>query len=222
MGTRNFTVIIKDGKIKLSQYGQWDGYFSYTGKKFLEFVKEKLQGTENVEESHGNRMKIFAEKVDLLQPVSPDYLDKVEKAHESMHTEEFYIPYKVMFPQFHRDTGVKILNLINSIETIDMLNKENGEGKLKFPVEIDRDYMCAEFINVINMDTDMIYMLTTHEFEGGSQYTTKVINHIENAGFRCWYKSKIVDLPSIEVIQKYKDSIKLDYYTKDNGETVSY
>ena len=43
MGTRNLTVVIKDNEIKLSQYGQWDGYFSYSGKKFLEFVKGNLQ-----------------------------------------------------------------------------------------------------------------------------------------------------------------------------------
>ena len=43
MGTRHLTVVIKDNEIKLSQYGQWDGYFIYTGVKFLEFVKGKLQ-----------------------------------------------------------------------------------------------------------------------------------------------------------------------------------
>ena len=98
MGTRNFTVVIKDGKIKLSQYGQWDGYFSYTGVKFLEFVKENLQGTKNVKKHHSYRMKKFAEKVDLLQSVSSDYLNKIEKAHESTQTKELYIPFKVMFP----------------------------------------------------------------------------------------------------------------------------
>ena len=40
MGTRGLTVIVKDNQIKLSNYGQWDSYFDYTGIKFLEFCKE--------------------------------------------------------------------------------------------------------------------------------------------------------------------------------------
>ena len=37
----------------------------------------------------------------------------------------------------------------------------------------------------------------------------------------CWYKSSIRDIPSIAKIKKYKESIGLDYWQRDNGEWVS-
>ena len=41
MGTRNLTKVIdKDGITRVAQYGQWDGYPEYTGKRILEFISE--------------------------------------------------------------------------------------------------------------------------------------------------------------------------------------
>lgn len=40
MGTRNFTSVILEGKQVVCQYGQWDGYPSYTGTKILEFLRD--------------------------------------------------------------------------------------------------------------------------------------------------------------------------------------
>lgn len=39
MGTRNVTSVILDGKQMVCQYGQWDGYPTYTGVKILEFLQ---------------------------------------------------------------------------------------------------------------------------------------------------------------------------------------
>ena len=39
MGTRNITSVILDGKQVVCQYGQWDGYPTYTGVKILEFLQ---------------------------------------------------------------------------------------------------------------------------------------------------------------------------------------
>jgi hypothetical protein len=33
MGTRNLTIVIADKKIKVAQYGQWDGYIEGNGKQ---------------------------------------------------------------------------------------------------------------------------------------------------------------------------------------------
>lgn len=40
MGTRNITSVIMDGKQVVCQYGQWDGYPSWTGTKLLEFLRD--------------------------------------------------------------------------------------------------------------------------------------------------------------------------------------
>ena len=52
MGTRNLTMVINKGEVKVAQYGQFDGYPSWQGKVALEFIKscnldkfkEKLKG----------------------------------------------------------------------------------------------------------------------------------------------------------------------------------
>ena len=67
MGTRHLTVVIKDNEIKLSQYGQWSGYFTYSGTKFLEFVKENLQSKSKKKQKY--RIATFGEKVELLKQV---------------------------------------------------------------------------------------------------------------------------------------------------------
>lgn len=40
MGTRNVTSVIVNGKQLVCQYGQWDGYPSYTGAKILDFLRD--------------------------------------------------------------------------------------------------------------------------------------------------------------------------------------
>jgi hypothetical protein len=39
MGTRNLTRVICDGKTKVAQYGQWDGYPEGQGKTVLNFLR---------------------------------------------------------------------------------------------------------------------------------------------------------------------------------------
>ena len=41
MGTRNITSVILDGKQVVCQYGQWDGYPTYTGVKIMEFLRDR-------------------------------------------------------------------------------------------------------------------------------------------------------------------------------------
>lgn len=40
MGTRNITSVIMNGKQMVCQYGQWDGYPSWSGRKILEFLRD--------------------------------------------------------------------------------------------------------------------------------------------------------------------------------------
>lgn len=41
MGTRNLTMVVKNKKTKVAQYGQWDGYPSGQGRTILEFLKTR-------------------------------------------------------------------------------------------------------------------------------------------------------------------------------------
>ena len=219
MGTRHLTVVIKDNEIKLSQYGQWDGYFTCTGVKFLGFVKENLQSKSKKKQQY--RIKTFGEKIDTLQKVDEktwqEFIAIKDKYgfDNTLNKSQFAIPFNVMFPQFSRDTGVEILDIINRIQPY-MFNPS-----YKFPVVLDFDRVgCTEFVNVINLDTEEIYMLTTHEFKGVPLPTCELVENVYKH-HDCWYKSSIRDIPSIAKIKKYKESIGLDYWQRDNGEWAS-
>ena len=220
MGTRHLTVVIKDNEIKLSQYGQWDGYFTYSGTKFLEFVKENLQSKSKKKQKY--RIETFGEKIDTLKKVDEktyqEFIAIKDKYgfDNTLNKSQFAIPFDIMFPQFSRDTGVGILDIINRIQAY-MFNPN-----YKFPVvlEFDEGISCTEFIHVINLDTEEIYMLTTHEFKGVPLPTCELVENVYKH-HDCWYKSSIKDIPPIYKIKKYKESIGLDYWQRDNGEWVS-
>ena len=219
MGTRHLTVVIKDNEIKLSQYGQWDGYFTYSGTKFLEFVKENLQSKSKKKQKY--RIETFGEKIDTLKKVDEktyqEFIAIKDKYgfDNTLNKSQFAIPFDIMFPQFSRDTGVEILDIIMKIHAY-MFNPN-----YKFPVILDFDGVgCTEFVNVINLDTQEIYMLTSHEFKGVPLPTCELVENVYRH-HDCWYKSSIRDIPPIYKIKKYKESIGLDYWQRDNGEWVS-
>ena len=219
MGTRHLTVVIKDNEIKLSQYGQWDGYFTYSGTKFLEFVKENLQSKSKKKQKY--RIETFGEKIDTLKKVDEktyqEFIAIKDKYgfDNTLNKSQFAIPFDIMFPQFSRDTGVRILDIINRIQPY-MFN-----SNYKFPVILDFDGVCCtEFVNVINLDTEEIYMLTTHEFKGVPLPTCELVENVYEH-HDCWYKSSIKDIPTIAKIKKYKESIGLDYWQRDDGEWAS-
>ena len=219
MGTRHLTVVIKDNEIKLSQYGQWDGYFTCTGVEFLEFVKENLQSKSKKKQEY--RIKTFSEKIDTLQKVDEKtYQEFIAIKNKygfdnTLNKSQFAIPFDIMFPQLSRDTGVRILDIINRIQSY-MFN-----SSYKFPVILDFDRVgCTEFVNVINLDTEESYMLTTHEFKGVPLSTCELVENVYEH-HDCWYKSSIKDIPTIAKIKKYKESIGLDYWQGDDGKWVS-
>ena len=219
MGTRHLTVVIKDNEIKLSQQGQWDGYFTYSGTKFLEFVKENLQSKSKKKQKY--RIETFGEKIDTLKKVDEktyqEFIAIKDKYgfDNTLNKSQFAIPFDIMFPQFSRDTGVRILDIINRIQPY-MFNPN-----YKFPVILDFDGVgCTEFVNVINLDTQEIYMLTSHEFKGVPLPTCELVENVYRH-HDCWYKSSIRDIPPIYKIKKYKESIGLDYYQTNDGKWVS-
>lgn len=191
MGTRHLTVVIKDNQIKLSQYGQWDGYFEGQGKTFTNFVKNNLTDERGLHK--------FIDCVDLLQNVDDDTHKKYVELWEEMNkNKEFLLPYSVTLPQFSRDTGAEILNTIFNLPTWEL----NGK---KYPVHIEKDSSWCEFIYCINLDTQEVYMLTTWDFSPKlKQKSCELIRqNYDYKGFRCWYSEKIKDLPSVENIQQY-------------------
>ena len=72
MGTRNLTVVKNNlGQTKIAQYGQWDGYPSYSGIQALSF----LRGKTNVDN--------LLAKLDNVEFVGDEEVDTLYKQYES-------------------------------------------------------------------------------------------------------------------------------------------
>lgn len=104
MGTRNLTKVIdKDGITRVAQYGQWDGYPSYTGTRILEFLLEYKM----IDKLEASLVKArFATDEELNELIKP-YVDE-----NGMMTFEQGAEYSVMFPSLTRDTGCDILKVL--------------------------------------------------------------------------------------------------------------
>lgn len=198
MGTRGLTVIVKDKTIKLSNYQQWDSYFSYTGVKFLEFCRENLSSKYKIED--------FCKKVDLLEPITQEIQNLINETTANFDiSTNFKIPSLQLFPQFHRDTGVKILDIIDSLKTYDFHDSQ------KFPVYIDTDLVCIEYINIIDLDNNKIYMLRIQNDKFKSLETTDLIEErFIKHGFECYLSYKLGKIPSKNTVFKHYKKVEVE------------
>jgi hypothetical protein len=104
MGTRNLTIVKdKAGTNRIAQYGQWDGYPSYSGIQALEFLRDE-----------GNQALLHA-KLDLVQFVGDEEVDTLYKQYESTDWENK--DFLNAYPGLHRDTGVGILSVVANATT---------------------------------------------------------------------------------------------------------
>jgi hypothetical protein len=111
MGTRNLTVVKNHhGETKVALYGQWDGYPSYSGIQALNFLRDE-----------GNQALLQA-KLDLVQFITDEECDELYNASKSS-TDWENKDFLTAYPGLHRDTGVKILevvaNAVYPIKSID-------------------------------------------------------------------------------------------------------
>ena len=95
MGTRHMIAVVNNGKYRVAQYGQWDGYPSGQGVGVLEFLTNG-----NLEALKRNTLKCSFISNDEYEKLTKDYSDK--------DADKFFNKY----PQFSRDTGSDILSLI--------------------------------------------------------------------------------------------------------------
>lgn len=101
MGTRNLTKVIdKDGVIRVAQYGQWDGYPEYSGRRVLEFISEYGM-LDKIENSLG-KCRFGTE----------DEVNAVYNAWNEHPLANEYGAFALYYPSLARDTGVDILKTI--------------------------------------------------------------------------------------------------------------
>lgn len=120
MGTRNLTMVIKDEKTRIAQYGQWDGYPSGQGKTIMELLSRYDE-------------LAFKFQLDKCRFVDDEKQKEIDAFYKSIGVNDGWLnmqqarDFKNKYPFFSRDNGANILNLVNdSEEDIIWLYDESG------------------------------------------------------------------------------------------------
>jgi hypothetical protein len=137
MGTRNLTVVKNlEGTTKIAQYGQWDGYPSYSGIEALKFLRDKV-----------NRDNLLVE-LQNVQFVGDEEVDQLYKQFETTDWENK--DFLNAYPGLHRDTGIGILQVVanstSTIKTVD--NTEFANDTLFCEGIYEVDFSTNKFISI--------------------------------------------------------------------------
>ena len=173
MGTRNLTVVFMDGEYRVAQYGQWDGYPEGHGMTCLLFLREKMNEAK-FREALKNHKWITPEEYEAR-------LDDIVNGRPFFNPDDSKV-LKVRYPEFHRDTGAEILELIQNGGTTTKLLKNDitfaADGTFcEWAWVIDLDKRTFEayegFRHEPTTDKDRFYFLREHE-EGSYTCVKKV------------------------------------------------
>jgi len=112
MGTRHLTVVVKDEKVRVAQYGQWDGYPDYTGIGILEILREDL---DNIINGLDNCLWVD----DGIRENMHKHIEEVSKTsiEGNWMTLEQSEVYQDLYPEQHRSTGYRILKIVADSQT---------------------------------------------------------------------------------------------------------
>jgi hypothetical protein len=138
MGTRNLTMVELDGEFKIAQYGQWDGYPEGNGLRILQWLRKFCGEYQYLKSVMRNVTKATDEEVietwtKCGAPEDGDGFVSIEVADK--HTKAY--------PQFSRDTGVGILDMVMAMQ---------GKLPVKRQVEFAADSLFCEWAYVIDLD----------------------------------------------------------------------
>lgn len=138
MGTRNLTMVVVDKKIKVAQYGQWDGYPSGQGSTACNFIQTHLLDPIKLEafkQAVRDCTEIDSQKLrDTWTKCGADpSSDFVSMAISDKHAK--------LYPQFSRNTGAEILEIIL-----------RGVREIDVQTEFINDSLFCEFAYLVNLD----------------------------------------------------------------------
>lgn len=140
MGTRGVTEVIYNGKLVVSQYGQWDHYPSGQGLTVLNFLRDEL----NIDKLKANLMLhlTYSASDEELKKIYDEYFD--EQGRASMADEE---AFEKAYPSLTRNTGAGILEVIANAKTTPIpLQLE--------PESFKDDRLFCEGVYTINLDEE--------------------------------------------------------------------
>mgnify|MGYP000073667684 CR=1 FL=1 len=146
MGTRNLTKVIKNNKVVVAQYGQWDGYPSGQGATVFFAIQKpgQMEGLEN------NLYLTYEPSDDERMEMAKPFLDG---SMPGMMTIESGKLFSEKYPSLSRDTGASILNVIaEATEPV----------PLYLDIDFENDELFCEGVYTVNLDNKTF----TSKFDG--------------------------------------------------------
>jgi len=108
MGTRNLTVVKNaEGEVVVAQYGQWDGYPSYTGAGIIGFL------------SDSQNVAYLKAGLESTRFVSDEYVDNL---YNEVVNRAGVEAFKESYPSLTRDVGWQILEIIRDKMNVPLVN----------------------------------------------------------------------------------------------------
>lgn len=139
MGTRHLTVVVLNKKIKVAQYGQWDGYPDGQGKTIMNFISKKMD------------LRKFKKAVSECTFITAETWDTkmkavgVEPGQEWM-TSQQSDEFAKLNPQLSRDVGGSILEMIQN----------KGARELQNQTDFAADSLFCEYAYVVDLDNKVL------------------------------------------------------------------
>jgi hypothetical protein len=167
MGTRNLTVVKNSqGTTKIAQYGQWDGYPSYTGIQALNFLRDEYN------------QQLLSAKLDVVEFIGDEEVDTLYKQFETTDWENK--DFLNAYPGLHRDTGIGILavvaNATDTIKTVD--NTEFANDSLFCEGIYEVDFSTNKFTSNFN---DVVAMYDLDNLPTDEEYLSAMGVELETA-----------------------------------------
>lgn len=188
MGTRNAVIVKGNGKILVQQYGQWDGYFGYQGKKVVEFVKDNVKLLSNTEYA----VETFEENVKVLNREQANKLiDDLLEVYKKNGFDNMQI--KAVCPSLSRDTGADILKLI--------IGNYKGNLPIFFTPLSEINNWC-EYVYIVDLDNSEVACLTNNKVNNAINYECPQVT--ERVHMNCFAKLSFAEIKkkSIKTIVK--------------------
>jgi hypothetical protein len=148
MGTRHLTCVFANNQMRIAQYGQFDGYPDGAGSIICDFI-------------HKTNMDEFRSKVEKVTQVTEEKMNLINSQFESKSgwmTIDESNRYGKAYPEFHRNTGADILNLVMG-----------GVTEVNLDTDFVNDSLFCEYAYVVNLDTNELEFYEGFQKEVHSQ-----------------------------------------------------
>jgi hypothetical protein len=142
MGTRHLTIVVSNKEYKVAQYGQFDGYPAGQGADIAKFIMANLQTPDDIAS--------FKNKVDACRFGSNKEIVTLQDSFKHDGNTCDYNAFARMieeYPEYSRDTGSKILDIINDSETPRMLQDS---------IDFANDSLFCEWAWLLNLDDNTL------------------------------------------------------------------